>query len=134
FNRAPDPGGLTFWDNTLRQDQLMFSGDVLARKVGEFVLAVMGGAQGSDVHSIQNKVAAASYFTEQVQAHNVSYTAAVDQQAHEIAANTSSTDLSPTTEKLLTDAYVLTDQVTSPETVPQVVGLVVQPQDGVPVD
>jgi hypothetical protein len=117
FNRGPDAGGLNYWDGELHHDQQTLSGDALARAIGGFILEVIRGAQngaaGQDITAIQNKVAVASSFTDQLSLHNVSYAnnqpLAIDNQAHSVVANTDSTSTSVTTQKSAIDVDVVID-------------------------
>jgi hypothetical protein len=120
FNRGPDTAGLTYWDNELQHDQQTLSGNALAAAIGGFILEVIRGAlntaAGQDITTIQNKVAVATYFTEQTAIHNVNYAnnqpVVVDNQAHGVVASTDSTAASVTTQKAAIDADVVTDLAT----------------------
>ncbi len=65
FGRAPDADGLNYWTGQL----LARGGD--SHAVGQFILDVISGAKGSDITALDNKAAAAEYYTQQLAAHNV---------------------------------------------------------------
>ncbi len=82
FDRAADSGGLAFWDNYLTTNL----GNPQA--VGTFVFSVItGAAQGSDQTTIANKVTVADYFTQELNAAGVSFTASADALAHSAIAS-----------------------------------------------
>lgn len=64
FNRDAEPGGLTFYID------LMDAGD---STLSEIALDVALGAQNEDLKCIENKVDAASYFTEKVETERCNY-------------------------------------------------------------
>ena len=84
FNRAPDSGGLTYWQNQLQANL----GNPHA--VGAFILNVIGGAQGSDQTTIENKVTVADYFTQQLNAAGISFSSLADTLAHTAIASVTS--------------------------------------------
>lgn len=117
FNRAPDTAGQNYWDAELQRDQQTLTGNALSQAIGEFILEVIRGAQntaaGQDITSIQNKVAVASYFTEQIAIHNVVYAnnlpSVVDAQAHSVVANTTSSPTSVATQMATINGDVTSD-------------------------
>ena len=62
FNRAPDPSGLAYWSHQLPANL----GNPQA--VGDFILAVIFGAQGTDQTTIGSKVTVANFFTQELEA------------------------------------------------------------------
>lgn len=62
FNRAPDPAGLSFWSTQLSNGY----------PVGEFILAIMDGAQNTadlqDETILRNKIALAEYWKDKAEA------------------------------------------------------------------
>jgi hypothetical protein len=78
---------------------------------------VIGRAQnsaaGQDITTIQNKVVVATYFSEQLEFHNISYAnnkpVTVDLQAHDLVANTTSSSGSVATQKAAADSDVASD-------------------------
>jgi len=51
FGRLPDPDGFNFWKSILDENRL---------PVGEFILEIIGGAQGTDITILQNKLTVAT--------------------------------------------------------------------------
>ncbi len=86
FNRAPDSGGLQYWENVY---------NIYHMSAGQLVLDIIGGAQGSDITAISNKLQAANTFTS---AMGASYTSSDLGAAYSfnsiISATTASTTLS----------------------------------------
>jgi Ca2+-binding RTX toxin-like protein len=60
FERAPDQDGLDYWTEQL----LGRGGD--AQAIGQFIQDVISGAQGDDITTLDNKVDAASYYTNEL--------------------------------------------------------------------
>jgi hypothetical protein len=85
FNRAPDAGGLAYWQNQLETNL----GNPQA--VGAFILNVISGAQGADQTTISNKVTVADYFTQELNSTGISFTSSVDSLAHTAIASVTST-------------------------------------------
>ena len=85
FNRAPDAGGLAYWQNQLQTSL----GNPHA--VGAFILNVVSGAQGSDQTTIANKVTVADFFTQELNAAGISFTSSADSLAHSAVASVTST-------------------------------------------
>ncbi len=65
FGRAPDADGLNYWTGQL----LSRGGD--SHAIGQFILDVISGAQGADVTTLDNKAAAAEYYTQQLAADGI---------------------------------------------------------------
>lgn len=65
FGRHAEPAGLAYWKG------LVESGDLT---LDNLTLAIMNGAQGNDSLVVQNKLAVASAFTDQIEAGHVAYT------------------------------------------------------------
>ena len=84
FNRAPDSGGLAYWQNQLETNL----GN--SQAVGAFILNVISGAQGSDQTTIANKVTVADYFTQELNSAGLSFTSAADTLAHSVVASVTS--------------------------------------------
>ncbi len=80
FNRAPDSGGLTYWENQLTINL----GNPQA--VGAFILNVISGARGADQATITNKVTVADYFTQELTADGVSFSPSANTLAHTATA------------------------------------------------
>jgi hypothetical protein len=60
FERAPDQDGLDYWTEQL----LGRGGD--AQAIGQFIQDVISGAQADDITTLDNKVDAATYYTQQL--------------------------------------------------------------------
>ena len=84
FNRAPDSGGLAYWQNQLETNL----GNPQA--VGAFILNVISGAHGSDQTTIANKVTVADYFTQELNSAGFSFTSAAGTLAHSVVASVTS--------------------------------------------
>lgn len=76
FNRAPDSAGLAYWTAQLQ------AANGSPQAVAQFILNVITGAQGVDQTIIQNKVAVAQFFTDQLVLANGSYNAQAGTVAH----------------------------------------------------
>ena len=85
FNRAPDAGGLAYWQKQLQTNL----GNPHA--VGAFILNVISGAQGSDQTTIANKVTVADFFTQELNAAGISFTSSADSLSHSAIASVTST-------------------------------------------
>jgi hypothetical protein len=132
FNRSADTAGLNYWDGQLHQAQIDLShgvtgtdshgtplnaADYFSERIGNFIMNVIVGAQnsaaGQDITTIQNKDAIASYFTEQLAFHNITYNngqpIAVDTQAHNLVANTTSNAGSLATQMAAADSAIADD-------------------------
>lgn len=70
FNRLPDAEGKAYW-----MDQLAHAGP---SDVGDFILDVISGAQGNDLAAINNKIEAATHFTNTIQSSGIETTHFVD--------------------------------------------------------
>jgi hypothetical protein len=100
FNRAPDSGGLAYWTAQLQ------TANGNPQAVGQFILNVITGAQGSDASSIQNKVTVAQDFTDSLTAAHLPYNTAADQIAHSAIAATTPFPSSVTTEESAVSNYI----------------------------
>ena len=73
FNRPPDPAGLTFWSDLLKQ-RIDGAGTL---DIGQIILEIIGGAQntsdGNDLTTMQNKIEVAIYWTEIAEDAKVDY-------------------------------------------------------------
>jgi serralysin len=146
FNRASDTAGLNYWDNELHRFQTdlahgvgspagatppLDAADYFSQRVGNFIMNIIGGAQnsaaGQDITTFQNKVAVATYFTEQLASHNLSYAnnqpVAIDSQAHVLVANTDSSAGSVATQKAAVDSAIASDLASHSGTATMIVGL-----------
>ena len=72
FNREPEPSGLAYWEHQLAANL----GNPQA--VGDFILAVIFGAQGLDQTTISNKVTVAEYFTQELNSTGSSFTSSTN--------------------------------------------------------
>jgi len=130
FNRAPDSDGLDYWDKELAADQKMLTGNDLFRAVGGFILEVIRGAlntdAGQDITAIQNKVAVASYFTDQLAAQNIVYAnnqpIAIDTLAHSVVAATSDA-ASIQTQEAVIDSQTMGGLLSSNASLSSIVGI-----------
>ena len=102
FNRAPDPGGLAYWQNQLEANL----GNPQA--VGAFILDVISGAQGSDQTTIANKVTVADYFTQKLNSAGLSFTSAADTLAHSVVASVTSATSTVLTAEVTINAWLTT--------------------------
>jgi hypothetical protein len=146
FNRASDSAGLTYWDSQLHQAQIdlangvtgtdshgvhLNAADYFSARIGNFIMNVIGGAQnsaaGQDITTIQNKVAVAAYFSDQLAFHNISYAnnqpVTIDTQAHDLVTNTTSAAGSVATQKGVADSDIASDLANHIGTTVAVVGL-----------
>jgi hypothetical protein len=146
FNRAPDAAGLAYWDNELHRFQTdlahgvgshagatppLGAADYFSQRVGNFIMNITGGAQnsaaGQDITTIVNKVAVASYFSEQLASHNMSYAnnqpVIIDNQAHDLVAHTDSSAGSVAAQKAAVNVDIATDLVNHVGTAAMIVGL-----------
>lgn len=64
FNHDPDAAGLKYYVDLLKAG---------TKSLGEIAVAIADGAQGSDKSALNNKVAAAQYYTDKVSATNAPY-------------------------------------------------------------
>lgn len=95
FNRDPEPEGLAFWVDAI---------DTGVYTLAQSALAIANGAQGSDITILTNKISAAVYYTDQVEATGASY------QAEDIATAQGIIASVDETAKSVVDASLLTDQ------------------------
>ena len=102
FNRAPDSGGLAYWQNQLETNL----GNPLA--VGTFILDVIGGAQGSDQTTIGNKVTVADYFTQELNSAGISFTSSAGTLAHSAVASVTSAASTVLTAEATINAWLTT--------------------------
>lgn len=94
FNRAPEPEGLTYW----------VSGGGADVNFDQLVLALVDGAQGSDILALDNKVSVANYYTSQL-ADNTEYDAAQARAAiDDVDASTSVAEARAAVDALLDDS------------------------------
>jgi hypothetical protein len=146
FNRAPDAAGLAYWDNELHRYQTdlangvgspsgvtppLNAADYFAESIGNFIMNIIGGAQnsaaGQDITTIQNKVAVATYFSDQLAFHNISYAnnqpVTIDNQVHSLVASTDSSAGSVATQKAAVDADIAADLANHAGASAMIVGL-----------
>jgi hypothetical protein len=67
FNRTPDVGGESFWIGALQSQAI---------SIGAAILAIINGAQGNDVTTVENKVTVGNYYAIEVFDRNVQWTQA----------------------------------------------------------
>ncbi len=84
FDRAPDSGGLTYWQSQLESNL----GNPQA--VGQFIVNVISGAQGSDQTTLMNKITLADYYTQQLSNADIPYTSSAAALAHSSVASVTS--------------------------------------------
>jgi hypothetical protein len=146
FNRTSDSAGLSYWDNQLHRFQTdlangvgspagatppLDAADYFSQRVGNFIMNIIGGAQnsaaGQDITTIQNKVTVATYFSDQLAFHNISYAnnqpVTIDNQAHSLVANTDSSAGSVATQKAVVDADIASDLANHAGAAAMIVGL-----------
>src|SRR5665213_2429018 len=100
FNRVADSAGLTYW-----QAQLT-AGNNSPASIGTFILNVISGAQNADATTVENKVAVATYFTNDLSTAQLPYNAAANAQGISEVISTDSTQASVTTQESNADTYV----------------------------
>lgn len=109
FDRAPDSGGLSWWDNYLTQNL----GNPQA--VGTFILSVIGGAQntsaGQDQTTIANKVTVAEFFTYELASNGISFTSSADTLAHTAIASVTSNPSSVSAAESTISNWLATDPI-----------------------
>ncbi len=87
FNRAPDPGGLQYWENVYNTYHM---------SAGQLAYDILGGAQGSDTQVLYDKLQAANVFTS---AMGLNYTSSDLPVAHNFLNGIGlNTDLNPITQ------------------------------------
>jgi VCBS repeat-containing protein len=146
FNRTSDSAGLNYWDNQLHRFQTdlengvgspagvsppLDAADYFSQRVGNFIMNIIGGAQnsaaGQDITTIQNKVTVATYFSDQLVFHNISYAnnqpVTIDNQAHSLVASTDSSAGSVATQKAAVDADITSDLASHAGSAAMIVGL-----------
>jgi hypothetical protein len=146
FNRTSDAAGLKYWDDNLHHYQTdlangvgapagvtppLDAADYFSQRVGNFIMNIIGGAQnsaaGQDITTIVNKVTVATYFSDQLAFHNISYAnnqpVAIDNQAHVLVANTDSSAGSVATQKTAVDSAIVSDLANHSGTAAMIVGL-----------
>ena len=107
FNRAPDSGGLSYWQNYLSTN----AGNPQA--VGAFILAVVNGAQntslGLDQTTIADKVAVAEYLTQSFTTAGIKFsssTSAAYAEAHSVISTVTSDATTVTTAEASINAWI----------------------------
>jgi Domain of unknown function (DUF4214) len=107
FNRAPDSGGLNYWQNYLSTN----AGNPQA--VGAFILAVVNGAQntslGPDQTTIADKVAIADYLTQSFTTAGINFsspTSAAYAEAHSAILTVTSNPSAVTTAEASINAWI----------------------------
>jgi hypothetical protein len=146
FNRTSDAAGLAYWDNELHRYQTdlangvgspagvtppLDAADYFSQRVGNFIMNIIGGAQnsaaGQDITTIVNKVTVATYFSDQLAFHNISYAnnqpVTIDNQAHSLVASTDSSAGSVATQKAAVDADIAADLASHAGATAMIVGL-----------
>jgi Domain of unknown function (DUF4214) len=81
FNRAPDASGLAFWTAQLQANSS-------PQSVGQFILNVTTGAQGTDQTIVQNKVMVAQNFTDTFATSGQTFNGSASNEAHTVVAGT----------------------------------------------
>jgi hypothetical protein len=107
FNRAPDSGGLNYWQNYLSTN----AGNPQA--VGAFILAVVNGAQntslGPDQTTIADKVAIADYLTQSFTTAGINFsspTSAAYAEAHSVISTVTSDATTVTAAEASINAWI----------------------------
>ncbi|MCX7561836.1 DUF4214 domain-containing protein, partial [Sulfitobacter sp. F26204] len=112
FNRVPDDAGLAFWTGAL-QNAIAGNGDLT---VGEIILEIIKGAQGSDITIIMNKIEVGLDWNDSADAAGITYAGndAAAASANSILDNVDSTDASVVAAKAATDAFVAANEPGEP--------------------
>ena len=84
FNREPDPSGLAYWTHQLSANLGNPQG------VGDFILAIIFGAQGLDQTTIGNKVTVANFFTQELSSNSIGFSSSANSLAHTAIASVTS--------------------------------------------
>jgi len=108
FNRGPDPSGLAYWSHQLSANLGNPQG------VGDFILAVIFGAQGLDQTTIGNKVVVANFFTQELNSNDIPFTSSANSVAHTAIASVSSVPSTVTAAESTINSWLASQPTSSP--------------------
>jgi hypothetical protein len=126
FGRPADPAGLAYWEAALEHFQSTLAGDALALAIGQFVVTVALGAQGTDAEAVLAKVEVAHYITEQLVIEDVPFNATIAEESKDLIADTTAANVEP--QKAAVDA--LLDTINASIDYTSTIGETLQGTDG----